>query len=54
MEFPRSNLKFLQEIGSGAFATVYKAEAYGIIKPKQKSIMAVKVLKGNKVLSLFL
>ncbi|XP_071842854.1 uncharacterized protein [Apostichopus japonicus] len=47
MEFPRSNLKFLQEIGSGAFATVYKAEAYGIIKPREKSIMAVKVLKEN-------
>ncbi|KAJ8034956.1 Tyrosine kinase receptor Cad96Ca [Holothuria leucospilota] len=47
MEFPRKNLRFRETIGSGAFATVYKAYAYSILKTGQKTVVAVKVLKEN-------
>lgn len=46
MEFPRKKLNLLDCVGSGVFAAVYKAEAIGILKPKETSIVAVKVLKG--------
>ncbi|XP_071842913.1 fibroblast growth factor receptor 2-like [Apostichopus japonicus] len=47
MEFPRKKLNLLDCVGSGVFAAVYKAEAIGILKPKETSIVAVKVLKAN-------
>lgn len=46
MEFSRSNLTIKESIGSGAFATVYKAEAFSIVKHGHTTTVAVKTLKG--------
>ncbi|XP_022100093.1 uncharacterized protein LOC110984335 isoform X2 [Acanthaster planci] len=44
-EYPREQLRFHEDIGSGNFATVFRAEAMGIHRPGVVSTVAVKVLK---------
>ncbi|XP_026530834.1 receptor-type tyrosine-protein kinase FLT3 [Notechis scutatus] len=44
-EFPRENLKFGQELGSGAFGKVMNATAYGISEAGASIQVAVKMLK---------
>ncbi|XP_072234196.1 receptor-type tyrosine-protein kinase FLT3 [Leuresthes tenuis] len=44
-EFPRENLELGNELGSGAFGTVFQATAYGINKPGVSHQVAVKMLK---------
>lgn len=44
-EFPRSHLKFGPTLGEGAFGRVVMAEAYGLTKPHQNEIVAVKMVK---------
>ncbi|KAJ8034985.1 Tyrosine kinase receptor Cad96Ca [Holothuria leucospilota] len=45
--FPKSRLYFHEKIGSGAFGCVYRAEARGILNPKELTVVAVKVLKED-------
>lgn len=44
-EFPRNHLKFGPTLGEGAFGRVVMAEAYGLEKPQQSQIVAVKMVK---------
>lgn len=44
-EFPRNRLKFGPTLGEGAFGRVVMAEAYGLEKPQQTQIVAVKMVK---------
>lgn len=44
-EFPRNHLKFGPNLGEGAFGRVVLAEAYGLSKPQQREIVAVKMVK---------
>ncbi|XP_031617261.1 fibroblast growth factor receptor homolog 1-like isoform X2 [Contarinia nasturtii] len=44
-EFPRNHLKFGPTLGEGAFGRVVLAEAYGLEKPQQTQIVAVKMVK---------
>ncbi|XP_038065622.1 ephrin type-A receptor 1-like [Patiria miniata] len=44
-EYPREKLRFYEDVGSGAFATVFRAQAVGIHRPGVVSTVAVKVLK---------
>ena len=46
-EYPRDQLRFHEEIGAGAFAVVYRAEAVGIHRPGVVSTVAVKMLKSE-------
>lgn len=45
-EFPKDQIQFDKIIGQGAFGTVYRAEAYGILEPYIASTVAVKKLRG--------
>ncbi|KAJ8034984.1 Tyrosine kinase receptor Cad96Ca [Holothuria leucospilota] len=45
--FPKNRLHFHEKLGSGAFGNVYKAEARGILTPKELTVVAVKVLKDD-------
>lgn len=45
--FPKNRLHFHEKLGSGAFGNVYRAEARGILNPKELTVVAVKVLKGK-------
>ena len=48
-EIPRAMLSLGKSLGEGAFGKVVKAEAIGLLKPGVTSIVAVKMLKGNKI-----
>lgn len=45
LEFPRNRLTLMEELGCGAFGTVYKTEAIGFNHGESKMV-AVKKLKG--------
>ena len=51
-EFPRNRLTIIEELGSGAFGTVYKADAIGFMGSDSK-IVAVKRLNGMLKARLF-
>ena len=59
-EYPRTSLHYIEEIGSGRFGRIYKAEACNIIRSKhaetstetQTSTVAVKTLKEGEALSI--
>lgn len=44
-EFPRNHLKFGPTLGEGEFGRVVAAEAYGLLKPQETQIVAVKMVK---------
>lgn len=44
-EFPRNHLKFGPTLGEGEFGRVVMAEAYGLFKPQESQIVAVKMVK---------
>lgn len=46
-EINRNCLILGKNLGEGAFGRVVKAEATNIIKPGNRSVVAVKMLKGN-------
>ncbi|KAK3777664.1 hypothetical protein RRG08_021775 [Elysia crispata] len=46
-EFPMNNVRFLQELGEGAFGKVYKGELVGLYGESSVSKVAVKTLKEN-------
>lgn len=46
-EFPMQNIRFLQELGEGAFGKVYKGELVGLYSESSVSKVAVKTLKEN-------
>ncbi|XP_013380746.1 inactive tyrosine-protein kinase transmembrane receptor ROR1 [Lingula anatina] len=46
-EFPRSAIRFVQELGEGAFGKVYKAEVIGLYGDNTVGTIAVKTLKEN-------
>ena len=43
-EFPLSAIRFIQELGEGAFGKVYKGELLGVI-PTGPALIAIKTLK---------
>ncbi|XP_072049227.1 uncharacterized protein [Amphiura filiformis] len=45
--FNRNNLAFREQLGSGAFAVVYRAKAKDIVKKGVETVVAVKMLKGT-------
>lgn len=45
--FTHNRLKLGRLIDEGAFGRVYQADAYGIIPCRYKTVVAVKMLKGN-------
>ncbi|GFN85474.1 tyrosine-protein kinase receptor [Plakobranchus ocellatus] len=46
-EFPMNNVRFLQELGEGAFGKVYKGELVGLYGDSSVTKVAVKTLKEN-------
>ncbi|XP_078319395.1 inactive tyrosine-protein kinase transmembrane receptor ROR1-like isoform X3 [Crassostrea virginica] len=46
-EFPLSSIRFLQELGEGAFGKVYKGEVIGLYGESTVSKIAIKTLKEN-------
>ena len=46
-DFPISSVRFLQELGEGAFGKVYKGEAIGLFGDNTVSKVAIKTLKEN-------
>ena len=46
-DFPISSVRFLQELGEGAFGKVYKGEAMGLFGEKSLTKVAIKTLKEN-------
>ncbi|CAL1536023.1 unnamed protein product [Lymnaea stagnalis] len=46
-EFPMHNIRFLQELGEGAFGKVYKGELVGLFSESSVSKVAIKTLKEN-------
>ncbi|XP_062617741.1 inactive tyrosine-protein kinase transmembrane receptor ROR1-like isoform X3 [Saccostrea cucullata] len=46
-EFPLSSIRFLQELGEGAFGKVYKGEVMGLYGDSTVSKVAIKTLKEN-------
>lgn len=46
-EFPISSVRFLQELGEGAFGKVYKGEVQGMFGENTVSKVAIKTLKEN-------
>lgn len=46
-EFPRQQLELTRELGEGAFGVVYEGQAEDILKKKEKTVVAVKQLKGS-------
>ncbi|XP_052775158.1 inactive tyrosine-protein kinase transmembrane receptor ROR1-like isoform X2 [Mya arenaria] len=46
-EFPLSSVRFLQELGEGAFGKVYKGEVMGLFGENTVSKVAIKTLKEN-------
>ena len=46
-EFPMANIRFLQELGEGAFGKVYKGELTGYHGDKSVARVAIKTLKEN-------
>ncbi|KAH9491968.1 Inactive tyrosine-protein kinase transmembrane receptor ror1 [Bulinus truncatus] len=46
-EFPMHNIRFLQELGEGAFGKVYKGELVGLHSDSSVSKVAIKTLKEN-------
>lgn len=46
-EFPISSVRFLQELGEGAFGKVYKGEVLGLFGENTVSKVAIKTLKEN-------
>ncbi|XP_045160300.2 inactive tyrosine-protein kinase transmembrane receptor ROR1-like isoform X3 [Mercenaria mercenaria] len=46
-EFPISSVRFLQELGEGAFGKVYKGEVLGMFGENTVSKVAIKTLKEN-------
>ncbi|XP_056018475.1 inactive tyrosine-protein kinase transmembrane receptor ROR1-like isoform X4 [Ostrea edulis] len=46
-EFPLSSIRFLQELGEGAFGKVYKGEVMGLYADSTVSKVAIKTLKEN-------
>ncbi|KAK2873126.1 hypothetical protein Q8A67_023023 [Cirrhinus molitorella] len=47
LEFPRNKLKLGQVLGAGAFGKVVQATAYGLVKDKSVTRVAVKMLKPS-------
>jgi len=48
-DFPISSVRFLQELGEGAFGKVYKGEVMGLYGENAVSKVAIKTLKENAV-----
>ncbi|ESO86644.1 hypothetical protein LOTGIDRAFT_51609, partial [Lottia gigantea] len=46
-EFPMNNVRFLQELGEGAFGKVYKGELMGLYGDNTVTKVAIKTLKEN-------
>ncbi|XP_076069681.1 tyrosine-protein kinase transmembrane receptor Ror-like [Oratosquilla oratoria] len=46
-EFPLSNVRFMQELGEGAFGKVYKGELQGVSPDGSSVLVAIKTLKEN-------
>lgn len=46
-EFPITSIRFLQELGEGAFGKVYKGELAGLYGDSTVSKVAIKTLKEN-------
>ncbi|CAG5115125.1 unnamed protein product, partial [Candidula unifasciata] len=46
-EFPMQNIRFLQELGEGAFGKVYKGELTGLHRESSVTKVAIKTLKEN-------
>ncbi|KAK6180051.1 hypothetical protein SNE40_012270 [Patella caerulea] len=46
-EFPMGNVRFLQELGEGAFGKVYKGELMGLYGDNTMTKVAIKTLKEN-------
>ena len=46
-EFPSDKIKFIRELGEGAFGRVYQGMAANIIEGEDATIVAVKQLKTN-------
>ncbi|NP_001191466.1 ror precursor [Aplysia californica] len=46
-EFPMPNIRFLQELGEGAFGKVYKGELVGLYGESSVTTVAIKTLKEN-------
>ncbi|KAB7496272.1 hypothetical protein Anas_07449, partial [Armadillidium nasatum] len=46
-EFPLSNLRFMQELGEGAFGKVYRGELEGVVPNGNSVLVAIKTLKEN-------
>ncbi|XP_059167890.1 inactive tyrosine-protein kinase transmembrane receptor ROR1-like, partial [Physella acuta] len=46
-EFPMHNIRFLQELGEGAFGKVYKGELIGMFSESSVTKVAIKTLKEN-------
>ena len=46
-EFPMNSVRFLQELGEGAFGKVYKGELVGLYGESSVTKVAVKTLKEN-------
>ncbi|KAG7166487.1 Inactive tyrosine-protein kinase transmembrane receptor ROR1-like [Homarus americanus] len=46
-EFPLANVRFMQELGEGAFGKVYKGELQGVSPDGNSVLVAIKTLKEN-------
>lgn len=46
-EFPLQNIRFIQELGEGAFGKVYKGELIGLFSENSVTKVAIKTLKEN-------
>ncbi|XP_045603194.1 tyrosine-protein kinase transmembrane receptor Ror isoform X1 [Procambarus clarkii] len=46
-EFPLANVRFMQELGEGAFGKVYKGELQGVSPDGSSVLVAIKTLKEN-------
>lgn len=46
-EFPMNHIRFLQELGEGAFGKVYKGELIGLYNDATPNKVAIKTLKEN-------
>jgi len=44
-EFHISHIRFIEELGEGAFGKVYKGECLGVMSPNSKTLVAIKTLK---------
>ncbi len=49
-QFPRENLRLKNELGHGEFGKVLSGVAIGIVSGEMETKVAVKTLKGNRII----